>query len=426
MGHYSYLVIGNYQFVYTRSHYSSELAALFSEDDRQYIPASETLAEDWDEEGCTFGYFTTAHALRQRLQVQGYTSRRAHADAAEGLARWRAKYNAQLELRERQEQEGGKDPFADLAREPRELVDLLADIRTAIGPHQPISAFATSREYLTYEDRFAEAAQDVDSLYWETDTRSVIRLLIDQAPDDTVVGLDLGALTGCCVHLDPTQPIAGPTRERQLASLPSDAPVIVLTEGSSDSRLLTKAMHLTHPHLDGFLRFIDYTGSGAEGSVSALGRMVKAFIAAGVANRFVAIADNDTAAHLHLAELKSRPLPEGCRLLHYPELPLLADYPILDPTSSRTTRGDVNGIAGSLEMYLGREVLTIDGSLAPVHLTPIPEAKSHQGALSPHHKRRVQKAFDKKVKRALNGQPSDGADWSGVHAVIESIVHAFD
>ncbi len=91
---------------------------------------------------------------------------------------------------------------------------------------------------------------------------------------------------------------------------------------------------------------------------------MKAFIAAGVANRFVAIADNDTAAHTHLAELKSRQLPEGCRLLHYPDLPLLADYPVLDPTSSEMTRDDVNGIAGSLEMYLAG---TCSPSTAPWH-----------------------------------------------------------
>ncbi|MEU3862978.1 hypothetical protein AB0F03_37860, partial [Streptomyces sp. NPDC028722] len=64
--------------------------------------------------------------------------------------------------------------------------------------------------------------------------------------------------------------------------------------------------------------------------------------------------------------------------------------------------------------------------LAPVHLTPIPGTTSHQGALSRQHKKHVHKAFDKKVKRALNGQPTEGGDWSGVHAIIESIVYAFD
>ncbi|MGW9031613.1 hypothetical protein ACWGQ5_47915 [Streptomyces sp. NPDC055722] len=42
------------------------------------------------------------------------------------------------------------------------------------------------------------------------------------------------------------------------------------------------------------------------------------------------------------------------------------------------------------------------------------------------HERLVQKAFRKKVNAALQGQQSGDADWSGVHAIIESIVHAFD
>lgn len=137
---------------------------------RRYTPVTEPSDEDWVEEGGTFGYFTTARALRQRLQVQGYTSRRAHTDAVEGLPRWRARYDAEAEVRERQEREGKDDPFTDLTREPRELADLLAEIRSAIGPHEPIGAFGTSREYLTYEDRFVEAAKDVDRLHLETDT----------------------------------------------------------------------------------------------------------------------------------------------------------------------------------------------------------------------------------------------------------------
>lgn len=109
------------------------------------------------------------------------------------------------------------------------------------------------------------------------EARSLVRLLLDQTPDDTEVGLDLSELTGCCVNIDPGEPVAGPTRRRQLASLPVDAPVIILTEGSTDSVLLTKGMQITHPHLMGFVRFIDYAGTDAEGSASALARTVRVF-----------------------------------------------------------------------------------------------------------------------------------------------------
>ncbi|MGW9029319.1 HEPN/Toprim-associated domain-containing protein [Streptomyces sp. NPDC055722] len=415
MGHYSYLVVGDYQFLYTRSGYDPELAALFDEADRQYDESGEER----------YGYFTTAHALRQRLEVQGFTRRRAHADLAESLLNWRKRYDDEYELRKKQEEAKDNWIAEHVTRKPREAADLLADIGRAISPHRPAEAFNDLREFFDYEQQFVETSQDVNELRGEVD-RSLIRVILDQAPDETVVGLDLSELTGCCVHLDPAQPIAGPTRMRQLVSLPADAPLIVLTEGSTDSRLLTDAMRITHPHLVEFVRFIDYAGTDAEGSASALARMVSAFIAAGVANRFVAIADNDTAAHVALAKLKSRTLPAGCQVLHYPDLPLLAKYPTVGTASPAVTVTDVNGVAGSLEMYLGTDVLTIGGALAPVQLGAYePAMQRQQGALSKHHKRLVHKAFRAKVKAARQGQQSDHADWSGVHAIVESIVHAF-
>lgn len=427
MGHHSYLVVGEYQFLYTRDHYNEELAALFTENDRELAvtDAADTWDDDWDGEEITFGYYTTASALRQRLNVQGFTSRRALADLAEGVERWGKTYDDQSGLREQEAR--GEQVFQTLARPPREPAELLAAIREAIGPHRPQASFATGQEYVSYLMEVTDTAADVEELRWFVEDRNLVRLILDQASDHVRVGLDMSGLTGCCVGLNTDQPIAGPTRERQLAALPDNAPLIVLTEGSTDSRVLTEAMHVTHPHLVDFVRFIDYTGTDTkpQGSVGALANMVNAFIAAGVAHRFVAIADNDAGGHEAFAKLKRQKLPVSCRVLHYPELPLLARYPTFEPASSAVALTDVNGTAGSLEMYLGKDVLTIDGALAPVHIGRfIPAVQRHQGALSPAHKVLVLKAFDKKVKAARSGQHSSG-DWSGVHAIFEMIVHAF-
>lgn len=428
MGHYSYLVAGDCQFLYTRDHYNEELTALFNESARKLI-ASDGSEDVPDEEGnegeCALGYYSTARALRQCLNIQGFTSQRALADLAKGIELWRETYDSQVQLRERQAR--GETLSETVARPPREAAELLTAIGEAIRPHRSYESFATVQEYLQYEDRFTETVTDVEELRWFVEERSLMRLVIDQAPDDTRVGLNLGELTGCCVHLDTTQPIAEPARERQLAPLPDIAPVIVLTEGSSDSRLLTEAMHITHPHLAGFVRFIDYAGTKARGSAGMLATMVNAFIAAGVANRFVAIADNDAGGHEALAKLKRQKLPTGCRVLHYPDLPHLTSYPTKDSASATVSMTNVNGVAGSLEMYLGKDVLTINGTLAPVHLGNfIPAVQRQQGALSKSHKRLVQEAFEKKIKTAQRQQCSDTGDWSGVHAIIESIVHAFD
>ncbi|MFG2785885.1 HEPN/Toprim-associated domain-containing protein [Streptomyces prunicolor] len=430
MGHYSTLVVGEHQFLYTRDHYSEELAALFNESDRTLVVSDVSDArpgDDWDEREITFGYYTTANALRQRLNVQGFTSRRALTDLAEGIEQWRKVYNDQKELREREAQ--GESRSGTLARPPREPDELLAAVCEAIRPHRSEDSFATLQEYYRYEEEFSNTVGDLQDLRWGVDERSLVRLILDQAPDNMQVGLDLSGLTGCCVNLDIAQPIASPTRERQLAALPDNAPLIVLVEGSTDSRILTAAMDITHPHLVGFVRFIDYTGAKSrkpQGSVGALAKLVNAFIAAGVANRFVAIADNDAGGHEAFANLKRQKLPAGCQVRHYPDLPLLDQYPTVEPPSPTTSLTNVNGVAGSLEMYLGKDVLTIDGTLAPVELGNfIRTVQRHQGALSRRHKGLVQKAFENKVSAARSGQRGTG-DWSGVHAIIEDIVHSFD
>ncbi|MFD5814726.1 HEPN/Toprim-associated domain-containing protein [Streptomyces sp. NPDC127038] len=428
MGHYSYLIAGEHQFLYTRDHYNHELAALFNEADREFVAADdkEVIADDdWDTTACELGYYTTVKALRQRLSVQGFTSHRALADLADGLEHWRKTYDSQSELRE--EQARGENQFPTAVRPPREPAELLTAIGEAIRPHRPAKSFTTPRDYFQYETGFSETTSDVEELRWFMEERSLIRLIIDQAADDTRVGMDLSALTGCCVNLDTSQPIAGPTRERQLTALPDNAPLIVLVEGSSDSRLLTAAMHVTHPHLAGFVRFIDYVGTKARGGAGALPTMVNAFIAAGVANRFVAVADNDTGGHEGIAKLKRQKLPVGCQVLHYPELPLLASYPTVDSPSSTVSLTNVNGVAGSLEMYLGEDILTIDGTLTPVHLgTFIPAVGRRQGSISKSHKSLAREAFLQKVKKARLAHGDATGDWSGVRAIIDSIVHAFE
>ncbi|HCA84144.1 MAG TPA: hypothetical protein DEQ61_00710 [Streptomyces sp.] len=430
MGQYSYLVAGDCQFLYTRDHYDEELAALFIETDRKFIGAdgSEvTPGDECPESEYALGYYTTAQALRQRLNVQGFTSRRAVASLGEGIDKWRKHYEGEEQSQRRERRAQGKSMWETVVRPPREPDELLAAIGEAIRPHRSYESFATVQEYLQDQNQSTETVSDIDELRWFVEERNLIRLIIDQVSDDTQVGLNLGELTGCCVHLDMTQPIAGPTRERQLAALPDNAPLIVLTEGSSDSRLLTEAMHITHPHLAGFVRFIDYTGTKARGSAGMLATMVNAFIAAGVANRFVAIADNDAGGHEALAKLKRQRLPMGCQVLHYPDLPLLASYPTIDSASPTVSMTNLNGVAGSLEMYLGRDVLTINGTLAPIHLgTFIPAVQRHQGALSKTHKGLVHKAFEEKIRAARRERHSATVDWSGVHAIIESIVHAFD
>lgn len=168
--------------------------------------------------------------------------------------------------------------------------------------------------------------------------------------------------------------------------------------------------------------------TGAEGSAASLAKLVRSFVGAGIANRVVAIADNDTAAHDALGKLKTEGLPDTYRVLHYPYLPLLSNYPTLGPQFADEVRMDVNGRAGSIEMYLGEDVLMTDAGLSPVQWTGYVAGQgAYQGEIAPAAKKRVHNAFRVKVDAALRDRSLiTDQDWTGVVSVVETILGAFE
>ncbi|MFE2992717.1 HEPN/Toprim-associated domain-containing protein [Streptomyces sp. NPDC059262] len=404
MGHHSYLQIGRASALLCRNSYYRDLAALFFESDC-YREGDTT-----DGEGTvtSYGYMTSIRAMSQRLEMQGITIPVAVANLVEGLHKW-------TEHETNAKPQNQKPVPPDIEYVEREIrFALSADFDTL-----PYDEFA----------RVGDGTGLVDDLHWHMDTRSLVRLLLHWAPDQNgMIALDMSELTGCCVELDPTEPYADQARAEQLAVATINLPLVVITEGSSDARLLTEGMEVTHPHLVGFIRFFDYgAGVRPRGGADAVVELFKAFVAAGVGNRFVAIADNDAAAHEKLLVLKREHWPNTCRLLHYPELPLLRQYPTLEDGAVFPVPTDVNGLAGSLELYFGTDVLTNeDGNLMPIHWKAVePKTGLRQGSLSKADKRTVQRRFDAKLKAARAGQAPDSADWSGIKAIIDSIVLAF-
>ena len=82
-----------------------------------------------------------------------------------------------------------------------------------------------------------------------------------------------------------------------------------MTEGDVDKRFLERSMALLYPHLKDYFLFLDFKGYRVEGGAGALANMVKAFAAARIMNRVIALFDNDTAAEAALRSLSSLSLP---------------------------------------------------------------------------------------------------------------------
>jgi hypothetical protein len=235
--------------------------------------------------------------------------------------------------------------------------------------------------------------------------------------------------------------VGGGREQPQLASLPSgaiaavsaraevNAPVVVLTEGRTDAEFLKAGLEVLHPYLTDLIRFLDYERR-PEGGVGALAGMIRAFAAAGIANRVVAVFDNDTAAADAMRKLGIPSLPPQIQIMRYPDLDLARAYPVLgcstpEPPQSTLQVADVNGQAGSIELYLGRDVLTRpDGTLQPIRwASPVSGGDRRQGQIA--DKGAIHQAFRAKSKAAHeNPEHAEQQDWSGLRLIIDAICAA--
>ena len=200
----------------------------------------------------------------------------------------------------------------------------------------------------------------------------------------------------------------------------SKSKTIVLTEGKTDAWILDESLSLLFPHLKDYFSFLDFESTGFGGGVGNLSNVVKAFAGTGIVNNVIALFDNDTAAATACKWLQNIPMPPNIAILHLPELELLRNYPTIGPSGSVNL--DVNGIAASIELYLGEDVLRIDGkSLVPIQWTGYDKsAKKYQGEVL--EKALLHARFRDKLARALNGKESD---WQGLRAVFHLLFTSF-
>lgn len=200
--------------------------------------------------------------------------------------------------------------------------------------------------------------------------------------------------------------------------------IIVLTEGKTDSWVLSEALALLYPHLSDYFSFLDFDGSRTAGGVGNLVNLVKAFSGAGIVNRMVAVFDNDTAAAAALRTISALKLPNHIAILRLPHMDFLESYPTLGPTGVVHT--DINGLATSIELLLGRDVLEDkEYGLVPIQWVGYEQGlRQYQGEVM--NKVQVQDRFRAKLLKARNEpDPRSTGDWTGLTKLLEAIFSAF-
>lgn len=253
------------------------------------------------------------------------------------------------------------------------------------------------------------------------DARPLIRLVADMVPDDYELVYDLTDLIVGGWAADADDVIAEAEILMQNDFL-LDQRVIVLTEGKSDIEFLQRSLKILYPHLSDYFHFFDFDGSG--GGAGQLVNLVRAFAASDVRHRILAIFDNDTGAKEALSRFNPADLPKNIVVSRYPDLPLAQTYPTMGPSGE--IEMDVNGLAGSLEIYLGKDVLeSKEGYFIPVQWTAYSRRiKAYQGEVI--DKQNIHERFRRKLQ-ACESNPDliDSYDWQGVRDILDTMRTAF-
>lgn len=200
--------------------------------------------------------------------------------------------------------------------------------------------------------------------------------------------------------------------------------IIVLTEGRTDAWILANAMEVLFPHLRDFFSFMEFEDFKVSGGAGNLVNLVKAFAGAGIVNRIIAIFDNDTASESALSSLQYSNLPDNIKVLKLPDLDFLHNYPTIGP--SGTSCMDINGLAASIELFLGEEVLRdSSGSLMPVQWTGYnSRLERYQGEIL--EKAKIQERFRTVIRNVKRNPKIVGdIDWSHIRLVLNCLFTAF-
>ena len=349
MGSYSEMKLGQLSIGSVKNGYDPYLLSLFQESDKRLIET--TLGEsglygevdegDRDNPVTLVQYACSVSVVRDRLELMGFTRSVAEKGFDVGL-------RTEIEQREEWSRSSYGDTFDETLSLLRQLT--LDEWKKAVR-----EAETRSLSQWNAHDRSVQLSpllRYVISNNWYgfpgAEQRHFLRLAVDTVPQDTELVYDLTDLV-LGGWVDDSDELIQYLDDEVSANFNAERRIIVITEGHTDTVILSRSIRLLYPHLADFFRFLDFQGPKVPGGAGALASMTKAFIGAGIINRVISLFDNDTAAKSAIVSLASVPLPDNIVVRQYPDITLASDYPTIGPSGMVSM--DVNGLAGGTWSY---------------------------------------------------------------------------
>jgi hypothetical protein len=452
MSSHSELRAGPFAVESTKNDIEPALMALFVPSDKQTRPITvqewvemEGEEEHWKRSHADVHYKCSVAGMKDRLELLGFTLEAAGIAFRVGVARERYRAGQDVETYWAALQNGPPTVLKSLPEATREAerhstrmlgihhkrLEALAqlDLEVWLQGLREIRRLDLIKQRLRAPedcDIIIEYILETGGIRWGFpgfDPRFLLRLLLEVCASDEVVDYDLTDLVVGEVFDSSADMVAYAehliNREHEIYRR-----IIVLTEGVSDKWILERSLKLLYPHLSDFFSFMDFKGARIEGGAGALANLVKAFAGAGISNRVVALFDNDTAGRSALQTLAHISLPENIVVLSLPRLPLAEHYPTQGPTGISDM--DINGLACSLELYLGSDVLKTDeGVYRPIEWRGLDvKLRQYQGEVL--QKEMVQESFRRKLSTCeADASAISRFDWSGLELVLTALRGAF-
>lgn len=429
MGSFSELHIGDLEITSSKNRYEPHLLYLFQSSDKvvRETTVSETRFSDRfdqsnpDNSIVEFYYQCSISVTRDRLGLMGYTGEVAKAGFYRGLE------GKIIQLKGYKERWGEDDASTQVTTTLSILESLTVEdwlsafVEIQNEKYVPTtyhllnnSNYSSILQYMLSEDYFGFPGYDV-LMY--------LRLIVDLFPDTTNLLYNFTELANGG-WVDEADDLISLLDGEVSATYSSSRRFIVMTEGSTDTWAIQRSLKLLYPHLYEYFRFLDFEGAKIGGGAGMLANTVKAFSGAGIINRIIALFDNDTAAEAAIKTLTTVHLPENIVIKKYPDLTLAENYPTIGPTGPANT--NINGLACSIELYLGEDVLKDEnGEMFPIQWRGYEASvKKYQGEIM--NKADIQKRFNQKLDNCEN-DPSliDSYNWSGVQLILNEILTAF-
>jgi len=255
------------------------------------------------------------------------------------------------------------------------------------------------------------------------DPRTILFSLLEVSSDNTIVTYDITELVEGG-YVEEADTLFDETIKTLNYNYELDEKIVILAEGSTDMRILKESLEILFPHVNDLYSFMDFHVSNAQGSASILINTLKSFIGAGIKNRIIALFDNDAAAKSALFDFKNVIMPLNIKIIQYPNLNFAKTYPTLGPSGINNL--DINGLACSIELYLGKEIITNDkGKFIPIQWKGYNKLiNKYQGEIL--YKNKIQKQFINKIKDCKkNKNHINNYDWEPLKLIFENIFDAF-